>query len=708
MLSLVSRASRQPKFFCTRERHSVFRRMSTAFSPKTLKWDYTASEVGELCERIELEYSASIKKVLEQEPSTLNFQNTFGDLAVLDGRSAAQALPCILLSLVSQDKEVRQASQTAKTKLSQMWNNTYLNDQIFKFLEESRKRISESELEPEQKRLVSKTMELFSKNGMFLEPEQKKALMEMRNEIFTLADQFCTNINEDTSTIEVSESDLEGVSPSFVKSLPRNGDKLVLGCKSPQYVAVMEGAKKEEMRKQMMMLNYSKCVEANSNLLKKTLELRQKSAKLLGFSSHTEFMLSQKMVKTPEKAFEFLEMLSKELKEIFEKEMSILTATKQETCGNGKVEAWDTMFLTREAKKKLFSIDQEHTREYFPLDPVITEIFEIYSELLGVTITKMEGVPTWHSSVLVYQVTDKNSSENIIGYFYLDLFSRPGKYAHQCVYPMIPSFVEVDGQVKPCCAILGNLTSPTADQPSLLYHKEVTTFFHEFGHVMHCVLTKSKFSLFSWNWPIVPWYGGVEQDFLEVPSMMFELWMDKKVVLDRISGHYKDRSKKLDSETIKQLARSQHFMESIGTSKVIAMSLYDLIIHSQDGPYNYKDAKDLDLVSLFDHMLMQYAGFSFPQNTFMVASWYHPCMGYDAGYYGYLWSEAYSHDIFSLFPRKEKSLVDQEKKKEMGGKVREHILEPGATRDGMEMLVDCLGREPSLDSYLKFLKEGSL
>jgi Zn-dependent oligopeptidase len=371
------------------------------------------------------------------------------------------------------------------------------------------------------------------------------------------------------------------------------------------------------------------------------------------------------------------------------------------------------LYLKQRAREQKLKLNEDEIKQYFPLDNVIKQILNVYCEILGVKFNQLVDVPLWQDTVIAY-LLDKDSDAEL-GYFYLDLFSRDGKYGHQCVFPIMPSHCDSDGNsVVPMCAILGNFTKPTPERPSLLLFDEVRTFFHEFGHVMHCVLSRASYSLFAWAWAIVPWIGGVENDFLEVPSMMFELWMYEEEVLKRISGHYTNLENKLPIEIIKNLSKSEYFLESISKKIYIAMALYDMVIHDQEPPYTWpnpalpnlclftKDPKtDLGYIELFQEILSSMALQNYPNNVFKGASWYHLCMGYDAGYYGYLWSEVYAHELFHVFQQSPKKCFDSE----TGMKIRKLILEPSARKDGMEMLKSFLGREPDVNGYLARIKQ---
>jgi len=310
----------------------------------------------------------------------------------------------------------------------------------------------------------------------------------------------------------------------------------------------------------------------------------------------------------------------------------------------------------------------------------------------------------WHIDVECYVVRSKKSastsdSSDILGYFYLDLFPRPGKYSHQCVYPLRPSYHCGDSRVRPACANIGNLTPNKEGKPSMLPFSQVVTFFHEFGHVMHCVLTKSKHSIQAWAWSAVPWPGGVEQDFLEVPSMMLENFVWQPEILRRLS-----KSKEgfpLPEATIDALCRSRFVMDSYSTTKYLSMSLYDIKVHSGSEPFLYK-GNEYDAVSLYDAMVTNNTGVASIPGAFPVASWFHLMMGYDAGYYSYIWSEAFAADLFSEFEKMETGIVDNE----LGERYRDAILSPCAMYDGETMLRSFLGRQPSKDAFVNRMRNG--
>ena len=383
-----------------------------------------------------------------------------------------------------------------------------------------------------------------------------------------------------------------------------------------------------------------------------------------------------------------------------------------------KLNSWDIPYYSRICKEEKFKIDSERIREYFPLEHVQSAIFNIYEEFLSVRFIK---IPTeinnaWHESVEMYEVIDCDTN-NVCGHFYLDLFSREGKFGHQCVVPIVPSCSFQGDKILPAVSILGNMTRPCKDRPSLLRFAEVHTFFHEFGHVMHAVLSKTKYTRFSWTWPMMPWLGGVEQDFLEVPSMFLEKLVYEKWCIERLSSHYKTGAA-LDDESIKNLRDAQHFLNGLKWCRFIGMALYDLEIHSQDHEVEvgtetetiYKMAYggmngSFNLRNLWYEIMSKIAfqgGKYEIDDTFMPASWYHLVIGYDAGYYGYLYSEVYAYEILQEVTKSQER-DGFEGLKSIGKRYRSTILEPCASMDGIDMLTNFLNRKPGNSAFIDAL-----
>ena len=388
------------------------------------------------------------------------------------------------------------------------------------------------------------------------------------------------NINEDQTFVLFEEDELTGVPDLKQYKRDETSGKLKVTLKAPDVMPILQFCGNPKSRESWS--RGKQCQDENTDLFLQTVKLRHETAQLLGFKNHASYVLEPKMAQTPEKAMAFLRDILDRSKARLKKDMEILLELKRKEEGEEctKIEPWDVSYYAR-AYKATLGVDEGKIRDYFPLEHTRDAILSTYEKLLNVTFEKQIDARVWHEEVECYAVYANEDTSKAAGYFYLDLFPREGKYSHQCVYPLRPSFVsDGDIEVPPACVNIGNLSRSTdPSKPSLLRFREVETFFHEFGHVMHCVLTKSRHSMQAWAWSAVPWPGGVEQDFLEVPSMMLENFVWRKEVLETLSNH-NETNQALPEDEIEKLSR-----RDLPWTDIIAvdssMAMYDLLIHNQ-------------------------------------------------------------------------------------------------------------------------------
>jgi len=333
-------------------------------------------------------------------------------------------------------------------------------------------------------------------------------------------------------------------------------------------------------------------------------------------------------------------------------------------------------YITQASEKK-YAVDKEKLREYFPLPVVKKGLLEIYQNLLGLKFEQVKA-ETWHEDVEVYNVTDSKTGK-LMGYFYLDLFPRPNKYGHAALFEMEKGGLKSDGtKYLPSGAMVANFTKPTKDKPALLDHNEVQTFFHEFGHVMHYICIEVEFPMF--------YIMDMERDFVEAPSQMLENWVWQKESLKKMSAHYLDNSA-IPDELLEALINSKQANVGLKNLRQIVLSLFDQRIHT---------SPEGEIRDLYIDLTKQYIGIEPQEGTNFACHFGHLAHEYDAQYYGYMWSEVFSTDMFeSCFGKA--NLLNPE----VGMKYRETILKPGAKKDAMDLLIDFIGREPTQEAFLK-------
>jgi len=457
-----------------------------------------------------------------------------------------------------------------------------------------------------------------------------------------------------------------------------------------------------------MQVSQSRCKETNGPLLEKLLTARHEAAVQLGFNSHADRMLAPKMAGTAPKAIAFCEDIVNRCRPLRDTELEKLATRKAKELGaKHPVEAWDTAYYSDVLKREELQFDDEVVKEFFPLEHTIASILEVYSEMLGVTFERSASLPCWHKEVVAFEV--KRGSE-VVGHLYLDQFPRDGKFGHQMVVPLAPSFVDsVDGvRCVPACVNISNLPRAVGDSPALLRWSEMKTLFHELGHCMHCLCTTTAFSGLSWAWPMVPWPGGVEQDFLEVPSMALEKFAVESALIERVAKHFsaldeaaspppQKKARTLGTETLTKIEALEKWMVGMHNSKFFGMALFDMHAHSSAPPYELDGVKGLSAAELFARYSEKYTQLKALPGTNFCASWYHLVIGYDAGYYSYAWSDVYAADVFDSMMQS----PDGPLSAATGAKLRDLILAPCAAVPGDVMLKNFLGRDPSADAWCK-------
>jgi thimet oligopeptidase len=447
------------------------------------------------------------------------------------------------------------------------------------------------------------------------------------------------------------------------------------------YFDIMNSADNEKTREKMLSAFMNRAAKMNTILAQKAISLRQDLAKLLGYKNWFDYKTEPRMAKSSESVRKFLEDLKDKLAALNKQDMEQLLAfKKQKDPAAKKLTQADLSYLEFQMKKQDFKVDGNLVREYFPSDVVIQGMFDVYSQILGVNFVEMKEAPVWSEGVKLYEVRDKKDNR-IIGYFYTDFFPREGKYDHAAAFALTKGRIKNGKYDYPRSAIVANLSAPTGDKPSLLSHKDVETMFHEFGHIMHDVLTKAPYASLSGT--------STTLDFVEAPSQMLENWVWEPVVLEKISGHYKDHSKKLPKDLLQKMLAARDFQQGRFWMRQLTFGFYDLSIHTDPGA--------VDVTKTYDEIFHDLMGIDQIANAHFPAGFGHMMGGYDGGYYGYLWSKVYAQDMYTVF-QKEGVLSAK-----VGARYREDILAPGDMEDADLLLKKFLGREPNNKAFFKLL-----
>lgn len=673
-------------FFISCASTSLSRAPNGTTEKALIRSDYSPDELTNLCAAAVKDFSHSIDALVQhssREPKLeLTFENTFSELENLSAQVDEKLTPLGFMNDVSVDANLRKAAEDCSALASQVSIEIYSRKDLYNLMKQAQKKIKTSTLSPAESRLIQQSMIGFKLSGLELSEVKLAQFKKIKTEISDLEIQFAANLNNNNDSAEMNETEMAGI-PDVVKSrfIKLSNGNYQIPAKGNYAGDFMENASNSEARRKMAFVYANREANVNTDLLKRTVYLRREAALLLGFKDWADYKTYDKMAKTGARAWQFLQDLKSKMTLAFQKDYQELLAFKKASDPQTtKLNSWDIGYYSHLLKIKNYAIDDELIREYFPSDYVVAKMFEIYSELLSVKFVPVQNAITWHPTVQLFEIHD-TATGALIAYFYADLYPREGKYSHAAAFPLRTGR-EVGGQYQPpIAAIVANLTPATKDRPSLLSHDDVETLFHEFGHVMHATLTKVKFaSLSGFN---------VAGDFVEAPSQMLENWVWQPQILKMITALYSDRSKKMPDELIAKLVQSRKFNRAYGFNAQLLYSIYDLTLH--------QSPKDLDVTETYNSLYKQIMGLDPLPGTHFPASFGHIMGGYDAGYYGYLWSNVYAFDMFTKFENgKLVSPVE-------GLNYRKIILEKGNLQDAAVLLQEFLGRKPNTDAFFRYL-----
>eukprot|EP00090_Calanus_glacialis_P007989 TRINITY_DN1635_c0_g1_i1.p1 TRINITY_DN1635_c0_g1~~TRINITY_DN1635_c0_g1_i1.p1 ORF type:complete len:781 (-),score=191.71 TRINITY_DN1635_c0_g1_i1:71-2413(-) len=615
---------------------------------------------------------------------SVNFENVIKPLIDLDGDIHTQSGALTFSTNVALEKALRDASSEANKKITEVQIDLSLRKDVFLNIKQFSQTEEAKNLNYEQKRYVEETVRAGKRNGLLLAADDLEEFKKNKKRISELGIDFRKCLSEDTSHFYADEKDLSGVPADVIESMEKDErGKRKVTTKYTHYYPVIKKCKNPKTRYLMEKTKQTMCVEENTPRIEELITLRQKQATLLGYPTHAAFVLEEKMAKSPENVEKFLTDLSSKLQVLWKREKETMLGLKEAESKelgfdfDGTLAKEDFWYYVSEVEKNNYSVDKEKLKEYFPLETVTSGMMEIYQTLLGLKFTKLEGGEVWHDDVSQYQVDDKATGENI-GYFYMDLHPRDGKYGHAAMWGLQPGSLDRFGnRQKAVATMVCNFPKSTAEKPALLEHRQVQTFFHEFGHVMHGICSRTNISTF---------FGtATEGDFVEAPSQMLENWVWEEESLKLMSGHFKDGSP-IPTDLLKNLVASKAANEGGKSLRQMFFATYDFMVHTRG---------EADTVQLAKELYKELLGIERIEGTNIGANLGH-LIGYDAGYYGYMWSLVFSQDMFDTRFAKEGILNPQ-----TGMDYRNMILRPGGSQDGSEMLKNFLGREPNQEAFLK-------
>lgn len=606
---------------------------------------------------------------LTSQPCT--FTNTIAQLDLILGNLEAECCAAIFLKYCSPDSAVRDAAHAAESELGRFLIEVSAREDLFN----AARSVSPDGLDTVDARLLNKTLNDFRRAGLELAPADREIFSKTRRELLDLELQFGKNLNEVRDFLSVTRDELEGLPEDYIARLarlPDGGYKVTLDY--PDSLPFMSKARSGAARRKLHELTNRRAVPANVLLLDDILAKRRQLATLLGLPSYAHFVLEERMARSPDAVKDFLGRLRTKLEIKAADERQKLLALKNEG-EPGPLAPWDVAYCHQRLLQRDFAVDDFAVAQYLPLEKVAAGMFAVYAQIFGVKFERRNDTTAWHQDVRVYTVSDGGGE---LGLFYLDLFPRDGKFKHAAVFPLVRGRRLQDGSRSlPSAAMLTNFSPPTAGKPALLRHSELETFFHEFGHVLHNMLTESTYHRFSGT--------KVARDFVEAPSQIMENWAWEKTVLRSISGHWKT-GEPLPDALIEHMLAAKQLDGAIFALRQLAFACIDQALHG---------AESGDTAETYRKLYQEITTFPVGADTRPEASFGH-LMSYAASYYGYLWSDVYSADMYSVF-----AAADDAGR--IGARYRKTVLAPGGSQEEADLVRRFLGREPSEDAFLESL-----
>lgn len=639
---------------------------------------YTIDFVEEKRQSIVAETNKTLEKLISED-TALTFENTFLSYDCLIGHFYNEFLPIYLLSNTSPDEGLQNKCLEVVQFLSNYVDELQLNEKLYQKLKKYSLTEEAKALPDVEKRLIKLTIKEFEKNGFQLVVKEREVFKSIRFKLNELEQKFQQNIALHQYERLISEEEAEGL-PDYYKNerkVEPNLYKLTLD--TPSYQPFMRYAKSSKLREELYLAYLNRAKDTNLPILKKIILLRQELAALLGYKNFADYSIGNTMAGSSSTVLNFLHGMRIKVVDKAAQDLNLLTFYKNIKVlknGNEKLQPWDTAFVNNLILESDFKLDSQEVMKYFELNAVFGGIFQICETLFGIKIEE-EQLEVWHEDVKSYSIKENGK---VLGYFYLDNFPRARKYGHAACFGLSKIGDLYQKEAVQLVALVCNFPKPTAERPSLLTFGQVETIFHEFGHLLHKVLSTSRYYSFHGT--------NVARDFVEVPSQLFENWVHDYDCLKLFAKHF-ETGEVFPEDKFYKIETSKMLGSGLFTLQQLVYGYFDFSLH-----YLNVSEHDLDTTKLFKKCYEEMSLLPYIDGVHIEASFGH-LMGYSAAYYGYLWSLVYAEDMFSVF--KKEGLLNRE----VGQRYRDVVLSVGNDVDAMVVIEQFLGRSPNEDAYLE-------
>jgi oligopeptidase A len=589
--------------------------------------------------------------------------------------------------------EIRASYNRVLPLVSAFASKIMLSAPLYRALSELSETDAARRLDPARTRFLTKTLADFRRNGAELDEAGKARLAEIDVALSELTLKFSQNVVDATAAFELVVEDEgrlagmpEGARVAARRSAEakgKSGWRLTL--QQPSYGPVLTFADDRSLREAMYRANVTRAVSGpldNRQIIRDVLALRREKASLLGFASFADLVTDDRMAKTGKAALDFVAMLKTKLEAAFARENEELARFARAHGHEGPLEPWDVAYWAERQRRELYSFDEETLRPYHPLDRVLAGLFELGTSLYGIVIARDLDAPVWHPDATAWSVHDGAGKR--LGTFYLDLFPRETKRDGAWMGGVVDRLPGTGVERENVAVIVANVTPPRRPgEQALLNHREVETLFHEFGHMLHHLLSEVAIRSMAGT--------RVVSDFVELPSMIMENWTWERDALDRFARHHQT-GEPIPEEVKERMLGARAYRAANALVRQLGFSTVDLLLHSE-----YDEAKHGDVMAFARDVFARFSPTPLPADYAMLATFSHlfaSAYGYAAGYYSYQWSEVLEADAFSRF-RREGILS-----REVGDAFKRAILSRGDTDDPAALYRSFLGRDPDVNALL--------
>lgn len=658
------------------EQNPIYNDFNEPIDFAAINADHIKSATNSIQENV----NAQIEKIVSIPDDKRTYENT---LLALDDLSATLSdvnTTIYLLSSTHADSLIRNTALQSRVTLSKFGNEISLNEDLYKAAKAFSTTEEAKSLKGYQAKYLKETIESYERNGFALSPEKREVLKSIRDDISKYSNQFSQNISTFKDELILDENGVDGLPEDYKKMRLQEDGTYKIDMSYPSVGPFFRLSNSDQARKDLVMKFNNRAYPENLEVLQNLLRKRKEMAELLGHKTYSEYQLQSRMAKTPQTVWEFENGLKTALREKSQKDYDELLEIKRTREPDAeKINGWERSYYADKLMKEKYQLDSDQVKEYFALDDVLAGLFTITQTLFDVEYREVENPSVWHEDVRMFEVIKDGE---VKGRFYLDLFPRDNKYGHAACFPIRNGKMTPQGYKIPTASLVCNFPKPTENKPSLMPHSQVRTFFHEFGHVLHHMMTTAD--LYSQSGT------NVSRDFVEAPSQIFENWTWNYDALKMFGRHY-ETGEVLPQDLFDKMLSAKNVGSGMSASGQVFLGTFDLTLHDRYDPNSEKTTTDVlkevqKEISLIDYV----------EGTHFHAAFGH-LTGYASSYYGYLWSKVYAQDMFSIFD--ENGILDTE----TGIRYRDIILASGSSKEELELVKEFLGRDPNNEAFLKEL-----